>query len=123
MRFVQLAAGMPLARIAREDLTLGTVDIKAGEAVLPLLSAADRDPRVFAHPDRLDLTRNPPHLAFGAGMYRCLGAYLAMMELQEALRGLLSQVPGLRLAVPPEQVRYKPDMVVNSPFEVPVTWD
>ena len=74
-------------------------------------------------PDRLDLERHDvPHLTFGAGVHHCLGAPLARMELQEALRGLLRHLPHLRIAVPDEQLRFKPGMVVRSLETLPVTW-
>jgi cytochrome P450 len=79
---------------------------------------------VFTDPDRLDVTRAPAnHLAFGFGIHHCLGAQLARMELQEAFRGLLGRVSGLRLAVPAEQLRFKHGMAVNSVCELPVAWD
>jgi cytochrome P450 len=123
LRFVQLAPGVPLIRIATDDVTLGGVTIKAGDITLPLVHAADRDRRVFPEPDRLDVGRNPAHLAFGAGVHRCVGAHIARVELDEAFRGLLGQLPGLRLAVPVTELRYKPNMIVNNLYELPVTWD
>jgi len=67
--------------------------------VLPFLSAANRDPRQFEDPDRLDLTRAPNrHLAFGWGIHFCLGAPLARLEAALAFRSLLERVPGLALA-------------------------
>jgi cytochrome P450 len=123
LRFVQLAPGVPLIRIATEDMTLGGVSIKAGDITLPLVHAADRDQRVFPGPDLLDISRNPVHLAFGAGVHKCVGAHIARVELDEAFRGLLLHLPGLRLAVPVEELRYKPNMIVNNLYELPVTWD
>jgi cytochrome P450 len=91
--------------------------------VLPALGAANRDPAVFAEPDRLDLTRTAnPHLGFGGGAHHCLGAQLARMELQEALRGLLRRLPGLRVAVPDAELRFKPGMLLRSLEVLPVTW-
>jgi cytochrome P450 len=124
MRFVQLGkGGASLPRVTTEDVGLGGVTVPAGSAVLPALSAANRDPAVFATPDRLDLARaDNPHLGFGAGVHHCLGAQLARMELREALRGLLRRMPDLRVAVPESQLRFKPDMVVRSLEALPVTW-
>lgn len=126
MRFVQLGGGdsIPMPRIAAEDVELGGVTIAAGDAVLALTAAANRDPAVFEDPNRLDLTRTTAtHLAFGAGIHHCLGAQLARMELQEAYRGLLTRLPGLRLTVPVEELRFKPNMILRSLYELPVTWD
>jgi cytochrome P450 len=124
MRFVQLGdGGAGLARIATEDVELGGVRIRAGEAVMPAGVAANRDPEMFADPDRLDVSRaDNPHLGFGAGVHHCLGAQLARMELQEGLRGLLGRLPGLRLAVDASELRFKPGMVLRSLQALPVTW-
>lgn len=124
LRFCQLSNGIPLARVTTEDVSLGGVTILAGEVVLTLSNAANRDPAVFSDPGRLDLSREAGlHLAFGAGIHHCLGAQLARMELQEALRGLLWRLPGLRLAVPAEQLRFKARMMLNSLHELPASWD
>jgi cytochrome P450 len=124
MRFSQLGdGGATLPRVTTEDVELGGVTIPKGSAVLPALGAANRDPAVFADPDRLDLTRAAnPHLGFGGGVHHCLGAQLARMELQEALRGLFGRLPGLRVAVSEAELRFKPGMVVRSLETLPVTW-
>jgi cytochrome P450 len=124
LRYVWLGGGAPLARVTTEEVELGGVTIPAGQIVMPLYAAANRDPSVFGDPDRLDVSRAPAaHLAFGAGAHHCVGAQLARLELQEAFRGLLSRLPGLRLAVPTEQVRFKPGKIVRSLRELPVSWD
>jgi cytochrome P450 len=125
MRFVQLGgnggAGMP--RVATEEVVLGGVRLPAGATVLPVLSVANRDPSMFEDPDRLDLSRVPTqHLAFGAGIHHCLGAQLARMEVQEALRGLLRRLPGIRVTLPDDRLRFKPGMIVRSLEALPVTW-
>ena len=123
LRFVRLGSGLPPARVAKEDVALGHVTIRAGESVLPLFATANRDPSVFRDPDQLDVTRDAAsHLAFGAGPHRCLGAQLARLELQEAFRGLLSRMPALRLAVPAQDLRFKAGMALHSLCELPVTW-
>ena len=112
-----------MPRVTTEEVELGGVLLPAGAVVLAANVAANRDPRLFAEPDRLDLDRDDvPHLTFGAGVHHCLGAPLARMELQEALRGLLRHLPHLRIAVPDEQLRFKPGMVVRSVEALPVTW-
>jgi cytochrome P450 len=124
LRYTRLSGGLPLARVTMEEVELGGVTIPAGEVVLPLYSAANRDPSVFSDPDRLDVSRPPAgHLAFGAGAHHCVGAQLARLELQEAFRGLLGRLPGLRLAGPAAELRFKPGKTVRSLRELPVTWD
>jgi cytochrome P450 len=123
LRYVRLGGGLPPARMTTEDVELGGVTIPAGEIVLPLYATANRDPSVFSDPDRFDVSRAPAsHLTFGAGVHHCLGAQLARLELQEAFRGLLGRVPGIRLAVPATELRFKPGMAVHSLRELPIRW-
>lgn len=97
LRFESAAQSVP--RIARENLELHGVAIPRDAAVLLVLGAANRDPRVFAQPDRFDVTRQPnPHLAFGQGRHACLGGPLVEAELAAAIRALLERWPRLELA-------------------------
>jgi cytochrome P450 len=124
MRFVQLGeGGVALPRVALADIEVGGVTIPAGDAVLPAIVGANRDPAAVDEPDRLDLTRQQvQHLAFGAGVHHCLGAQLARMELQEALRGLLTRLPSLQIAIPVEDLTFKAGMIVRSLDSLPVRW-
>jgi cytochrome P450 len=126
LRFVQFSggAGIPLARVTKEEVKLGGVTIPAGETILPMRNAANRDAATFPEPNQLDLGRSvKTHLTFGAGAHHCLGAQLARMELQEAFRALLDRLPGLRMAVPLEQIEFKKNQIIASMRELPVTWD
>jgi cytochrome P450 len=94
-------------RFAREDVTIGDAVIPAGEPVTALIGAANRDPRIFDDPERLDVRRpssTPPHLAYAHGPHFCLGAALARVEVQEALAGVLRRFPGLRLTEEPPRM-------------------
>ncbi|SNT00239.1 Cytochrome P450 [Asanoa hainanensis] len=123
MRFVQLGEGSGLPRVTTEAVELSGVTIPAGSVVMTSMVAANRDESVFVDADRLDLTREiTQHLGFGAGAHHCLGAQLARLELQEALRGLLRHLPGLRIAVPDSELRFKTGMIVRSLHALPVTW-
>jgi cytochrome P450 len=125
MRFVQLGDGATsLPRVTTEAVELSGVAIPAGAVVLPAIAVANRDPQVYpSRPDALDVARpDVSHLSFGAGVHHCLGAQLARMELQEALRGLCTRLPGLQIAVPDEELRFKQGMVVRSVEALPVTW-
>jgi cytochrome P450 len=123
MRYVRLGDGLMPARVTTEDVTLGDVTIPAGDAVVPLNATANRDPRAFTDPNTLDVGRPAAgHLSFGAGAHHCLGAQLARLELQEAFRGLIRRMPGLRLAMPADQLRFKPGMALYSLAELPVRW-
>lgn len=96
---------------AKEDVELHGVTIKKGTPVMPLLGAANHDPRVFEDPDAFDITRSPnPHLGFGFGQHFCLGAQLARMEARVALQNLFTRFPDLRLAVDPGELE-----IVNVP--------
>ena len=100
-------------RTATEDVALAPgVSVTAGQKVAALLGAANRDPAVFADPDRFDVGRDPnPQVGFGAGIHFCLGAPLARIELQAALRALLAHAPGLALV---EQPVLRPTFVLRG---------
>lgn len=85
-------------RTATQDVDLDGVQVAQGQKAIALLGAANRDPAVFADPDRFDPAREPnPHLAFGLGIHFCLGAPLARLEMQISLRQLLTRRPELEL--------------------------
>lgn len=87
-----------LSRVGRVDIELHGVVIPAGARIHLLFAAANRDPRVFADPDRFDIERSPNnHLAFGFGIHHCLGANLARMEMRVGLEELLRRAPEYRL--------------------------
>jgi cytochrome P450 len=89
-------------RLLTQPVEIGGHTIEAGNWVLPLLGAANRDPLQFADPDRLDIGRNPnPHVGFGRGIHFCLGAPLARVEGQLAIGALLRRFPKLELAGEP----------------------
>lgn len=90
-----------------------------GQAVFFTILAANRDPRVFGDPERLDLGRDPnPHLAFGRGHHFCLGASLARLESRIALPALLRRFPDLAVAGP---VEWKATISDRSARSIPVT--
>jgi cytochrome P450 len=89
-------------RVAAADVTLGGQALRAGDQVAVFLGSANRDEAYFAEPDRFDVARDPnPHLAFSTGIHFCLGAPLARLEGQIALRALLDRLPDLALASGP----------------------
>jgi oxidation protein CepF len=113
----------PTPRTALEDVTVGEQLIKAGEHVLCSLPTANRDPALLAEPDRFDITREPAgHVAFGHGIHHCLGAALARMELRIAYPALLRRFPGLRLAVPEDDVPFRVHALAHGVELLPVTW-
>ena len=89
-------------RYAYESCTLHGHRFQPGDRVALLLGAANRDPAVFADPNRFDPERpRPAHLSLGGGLHFCVGAPLARLELQIALPILFERCPGLRLTQPP----------------------
>jgi cytochrome P450 len=88
-----------LARITTAETEVAGVRIPAGQVVLPWLTAANRDERVFPEPGRFDIHRRPnPHLTFGHGIHFCLGAPLARLEARVALRLLLERYRDVEVA-------------------------
>jgi cytochrome P450 len=119
------AAGGDVARVATEDLELHGVRIHAGDKVVVSTTAANRDERHFADPDRFDIARvENPHLTFGHGIHHCLGAALARQELQVVFTTLAVRLPGLNLAVPAEELRWRRSELFGDewPQAVPVSW-
>ena len=93
LRFDGSARGQP--RVALEDLCVGGRTISAGQTVMVIVNAANRDPARFVDPDRFDITRaDPGHLAFASGIHFCVGAALARMEAEVAFRKI-AQLSGI----------------------------
>jgi cytochrome P450 len=110
-------------RYAVEPVDIGDATIPAGAQVIICLAAANRDRGQYARPDALELERaESRHLAFGHGIHHCLGAPLARMEGQLALRTLLRRFPDLRLAVPADELRWGhgDGLVLRGLSELPV---
>ena len=111
-------------RFATEPLEIGGESIGRGDPVLVVLAAADRDPERFPDPDRLDVSRRDnQHLGYGHGIHYCLGAPLARLEAQTALSTLLRRLPGLRLAVDPDDLRWRGGLIMRGLRQLPVEFD
>ncbi|RNL98770.1 MULTISPECIES: cytochrome P450 [Micromonospora] len=97
---------MVFRRTATADTTVAGVPVRAGDKVVVSFASANRDERVFAEPDRLDLTRQPnPHLVFGYGPHFCLGAHLARCQLRALFEALLARTSTLTYAGRPAYLR------------------
>jgi cytochrome P450 len=109
-------------RVVRRDGVVGSVPVRAGERVLIVNGAANRDPRAFESPDVFDIDRPnaKDHLAFGRGIHRCLGAELAREELNIAVARLVGALPGLHETQKPVRHRYNrwPGLAT-----MPVAWE
>lgn len=120
----QAAAG-DIARIAKEDIEVSGVHIHANDKILISLTSANRDGRRFTAPDTLDIARaENPHLTFGHGVHHCLGAALARLELRSAVSALAARIPGVRPAVPLDQLTWqRSEMFGDDVLDaLPVTW-
>ncbi|MEV0278866.1 cytochrome P450 [Streptomyces sp. NPDC050610] len=120
LRFVPLGVGASQARYATEDIEVGGTLVRAGEPVVVAVGAANRDALRFTEAGELDVRRESNgHLGFGHGAHHCLGAPLARLELQEALRALILRLPGLRIT---GDIVWKTEMLVRGPRSMPVGW-
>ena len=110
-------------RAVIDDVVLGGQQLKAGDGVVTVLHAANRDPRMFEDPDTFDLERpSPNHLAFGSGIHQCLGQSVARMMLRVAVPPLFARFPTLRLAVRKEELAYSEGRTIWGPLTLPVAW-
>jgi cytochrome P450 len=93
-----------MARTCRTDTEIRGQQVKAGDRVVLVFGAGNRDPDSFESPDEIQLSREPNrHLAFGAGIHRCLGSHLGRRELVIALEEFISGVAGFSQARPEEK--------------------
>jgi cytochrome P450 len=108
-------------RFAAEDVEYSGVTIPAGSIVTLSLAAANRDPERFPGAEELRVDRDASgHVAFGHGLHHCLGAQLARIEGQEAIRLLLARRPQLALAVESQELLFRRSMLVRGVRELPV---
>ncbi|GAA4554506.1 cytochrome P450 [Pseudonocardia xishanensis] len=121
VRFLPAGLAGTRSRIAMEDVTIGDVTIAAGEAVLPIVHAANFDESEFAHAGELDLNRSAsPHVAFGHGAHSCVGSQLARVEIDVAVRATLQRFERL-VAVDPDP-EWRQQILLRGPKSIPVTW-
>jgi cytochrome P450 len=110
-------------RVATEDLTLGGQSIHAGDFLVMNLPAGNWDSEFVDDPETFDVERNTRgHLGFGYGVHQCIGQNLARAEMQIAFATLARRLPSLRLAVPPDELRFKGESGIYGIKELPVTW-
>jgi cytochrome P450 len=109
-------------RLATGDIEVGAQCIRAGEGVIAPIAAANRDPEVFADPDKFDITRDARrHVAFGFGLHQCLGQPLARIELQVVFSKLFVRFPHLRLAGNADDLSFR-NSIIYGVAELPVIW-
>ena len=109
----------PNPRVATAEVVVGGQAVAAGERVIVLPGAANRDPAHAPDPDRLDLRRESPRpLTFGSGPHYCVGAALARMEIQECLVRLFARFP--RLERTTDGVDWTPSFLFRGPRTLPL---
>jgi len=128
LRYLTIAHTDVRVAVADVEVTalgaLGGDVVRAGETVTISLQAANRDPRRYADPDTLDVTRDAAgHVALGFGAHQCLGQQLARVEMRVAFPVLFARFPTLRLAVDPTAVPLRTDSNIYGVHELPVAWD
>jgi cytochrome P450 len=115
----------PMFRVqtVAEDLDLGGTALRAGDAVMAVPWAANRDPAVFPDPNVFNPDRAPnPHLGFGYGPHFCLGAALGRLEIEVVLGALMERLPRLAPAVPLDELPWRNNLVKGGLAAFPVTW-
>ncbi|WP_328324542.1 MULTISPECIES: cytochrome P450 family protein [unclassified Streptomyces] len=114
-----------IVRVAADEVTIGGQTLAPGDLVYLVLASAGRDPGRYDDPDRFDLTRPGAsrHLGFGHGPHFCLGAPLARLEAELAIGTLVRRLPGLRAAVGPEELDWRPNPLQRRLTALPLTYD
>lgn len=115
LRYIPHRNAVGLSRIATQDVDIQGVRIRAGDPIYVSYLAANRDPDVFPDPEAIDFSRAPnPHVSFGFGPHYCPGGMLARLESELLVDALLDRVPGLKLAVPPDQVPFRKGALIRE---------
>ena len=123
LRLLPLGRISTFPRVATREVTLVQGTVHPGDVVYADAHRANRDPAVYPDPWVIDVTRQGRrHLQFGYGMHHCMGAALARMEITETLRRLVTELPGLRLAVDPSEIAWDTGILVHRPVALPVSW-
>ncbi|GCE46069.1 cytochrome P450 RapN/nocardicin N-oxygenase [Thermosporothrix hazakensis] len=122
LRITPVGNGRP--RITRDAVAFGDKTIPSGEVIFLSTLSANYDEERFPDPEKVDFDRTGgPVMSFGRGIHACLGQQIARMELQTLWSTLLKRLPTIRLAVPPEEVPWRPDETLTyGPAHLPVTW-
>jgi cytochrome P450 PksS len=108
-------------RYVRKDVKLDGVELKKGDKIMVMIAAANADPKANEAPETLDLERHPNrHVAFGTGIHFCLGYQLARIEGKCALQALFGRRPKLALAIPADEVRWRPNPGLRAIEKLPV---
>jgi cytochrome P450 len=114
----------PLTRFVMDDIELGGQQLKKGDLLIAIIGSANRDEAQFSAADVLDIHRKPnTHIAFGKGAHYCLGAPLARLEGEIALRKLFDRIPDLALDIAIEDLEWRDVPTFHSLVRLPVKWN
>jgi len=108
-------------RVAKEDIEFFGGVVHPGDAVMPSTAAANRDPEVYENPDQIHLDRDLSrvgHLTFGYGPHVCPGQFIARVELQSIVRGLITRLPSLEI----EEIEWRTSSIVRGAKRLMVRW-
>src|ERR1700756_3235466 len=121
MRYLSIVHSQ-VDRVATEDLAIGGQLIRAGEFVMMNLPAGNWDAEFVNDPESFDVERNTRgHLGFGYGVHQCIGQNLARVEMRVAFAMLARRLPGLKLAVTLDELKFKESNIYGMK-ELPVSW-
>lgn len=108
-------------RLTKTETEIRDVKIPAGDLVLPMLAAANRDEEVFESPNNFNPLRDSKkHLAYGKGVHVCLGAPLARIEAQEVISLILGQFQSIEFASDPSKFNWREDLALRGLLNLPV---
>ena len=113
-----------LTRIVADDIEFGGQQLNKGDLIIAILGSANRDDAQFESPTALNIHRKPnTHIAFGKGVHYCLGAPLARLEGEIALRTLFDRIPDLSLDTTFEELEWRDVPLFHSLVRLPVKWN
>jgi cytochrome P450 len=113
-----------LTRIVAEDIEFGGRQLNKGDFIIGILGSANRDEAQFDSPTALNIQRKPnTHIAFGKGVHYCLGAPLARLEGEIALRLLFERIPDLALEIAIDELEWRDVPLFHSLVKLPVKWN
>jgi cytochrome P450 len=112
-----------LARNVTQDVEMDGAHMEKGDRVYLAWAAANRDPEVFETPEDINMARFPNrHIAFGAGMHRCIGSFMARVMFEEMMKQVLTRIPNYSIDLAKAK-RYTSIGTINGWVDMPVTFE
>lgn len=111
-----------LARNVTKDVTIGDAHLEAGDPVYLAWAAANRDPEIFENPEEINMARLPNrHIAFGAGVHRCIGSFIARVMFEEMIAQIFERIPDYKIDYSKAE-RYSSVGTINGWINMPITF-